>query len=369
MQKKLIAAVIGGMLVAPAVFADVNIGGRLSAGLESYKLSGGTRTYNNELRMSDQSSSVVITGSEDLGGGLSAWFKIDNRFNFTDAAASIAPSGNTQLGLKGGFGTLAIGRSDLFYNEMFRYDAGKAGPLQSWVTGAVFSQVAGRPIANTTRWPNVIKWDNKFGGGLSATVALSTSGAPGITGSPLAPEEGAGIGTPDPGKGQALTGILRYSGGPLSLGGGFWKASPEADNTGDVGEQTASRVWGGYSFGMFQVALGYDQSEIKGIGKRNAIALPIRIKAGSDTFALKFAKADDFDATGGGTVTNSGATMYAVGWDHALSKKTFIGVTYTNLDNASAGAYQLFARAASNHTAAVAGEDVKQLYFGLAHFY
>ena len=375
MQKKVIAAVIGGLLIAPAAFADVTISGRLSAGLESSKLSDGTRAYNNELRMSDQSSSVIFKGSEDLGGGLSAWFQIDNRFDFTNGqnqpagvpTATFAPTGNTQIGLKGGFGTLAIGRTDIFYNEMFRYDAGRSGSLQTWVTGAVFSQVNGSPVAATTRWPNIIKWDNSLGGGLSATVFFSTSGAQ--TAGPFVPEEGSGVGTPNPGKGQAFSGILRYQGGPLSVGGGFFKASPEDGNAADTGEQSATRVWAGYSFGMISVALGFDKSEIKPTGERTAIALPVKITSGNDTFMLKYAMADDRDATGGGTVASSGAKMFGVGWDHALGKRTVIGVHYTSLDNDAAAAYQFFARGASGTTLAAAGEDATQLYLGIAHFY
>lgn len=366
MQKKVIAAVLGGLLISPAVLADVNISGRLSAGIESYKLSGGTRTYSNEMRMSDQSSSVVFSGSEDLGGGMSAWFKIDNRFNFPDASASWSPSGNTQIGLKGGFGSIGIGRADLHYMEMFRYDAQASGSLQSWVTGSVFSQVQGLPIANTTRWPNVLKWDNSFGNGASVTLAYSTSGA----GSPgNATEEGTGIGTPNPGKGNAYDATLRYGSGPLSVGASVFNATPEDGNTADTGKQQSSRVWVGYTFGMFHVALGYDKSKVTGTGERSAWALPISIVNGADTFSIKYASAGDLDQTTGGTLSNSGASISSVGWDHALSKATHIGVFYTALTNKDNGSYQFFANAASSHTNAATGEDAKQIYAGIAHFY
>jgi predicted porin len=376
MQKKVIAAVVGALLISPAAFADVKISGRLSAGVESYKLEAGNAaapqaTYSGETRVSDQSSSVVFTGSEDLGGGLSAWFKIDNRFNFPNASATWGESGNTQIGLAGSWGKLALGRSDLHYNEMFRYDAGKATSLQSWVTSSVFSQVNGANIANTTRWPNVIKYDGSSGA-VSYTLGYSASGAADPAGQ--APEEGSGAGATNTGKGSAFVATLRYQqpNGPLSLGCSLWKASPEDGNANDTGEQTSNRCWGGYTFGIVSIALGYDKSEVKGsLGERTALALPIKIHPpGPNTFYVKFAQADDRDLNG--TINNSGASIMNVGWDHALSKSTYIAASYTKLDNDANATYNLFAVAGSTNSGTRItnpGEGVSQIYFGIAHFY
>src|ERR1051325_3075745 len=128
MQKKVFAAVVGGLLATPAVFADsanVTISGRFAIGFESYKTSRGNPPnaagYSNENRVSDQSSSIIFSGAEDLGGGLKAWFQIDERYSPDGSAAtSLGATGNTQAGLSGGFGKLAIGRQDLHYQEISR---------------------------------------------------------------------------------------------------------------------------------------------------------------------------------------------------------------------------------------------------------
>ncbi|HEY8555033.1 MAG TPA: porin, partial [Burkholderiales bacterium] len=214
MQKKVLAAAIGACLIAPAAMAEVTISGRLAVGFESYEIDG----MDSELRVSDQSSSLVFSGKEDLGGGLSAWFRIDNRFNpdaniptGPSAGTSFGATGNTGVGLEGGFGRLTIGRWDLHYNEMFAYESLPSGSLQTRVTGSVFSQVgAGTPfdkIANNTRTPNVIMWDGSFGGGFSARVAYSTSG--------ILPNATESSGEDE---GDVITAALRWSNGPLSLG-------------------------------------------------------------------------------------------------------------------------------------------------------
>src|SRR5207247_6540645 len=86
MQKKqLIAAVVGGMLAAPPAFAQITISGTVKDGFEMYKLGAGkaavpAASYHYEPRVSDQSSRIIFSGTQDLGGGMRAWLKLDSRF-------------------------------------------------------------------------------------------------------------------------------------------------------------------------------------------------------------------------------------------------------------------------------------------------
>src|SRR5882762_6442183 len=84
-KKRLIAAVVGGMLAAPAAFAQITISGTIKDGLEIYKLGAGkavapAASYHYEPRVSDQSSRIIFSGTQDLGGGTRAWFQLDSRF-------------------------------------------------------------------------------------------------------------------------------------------------------------------------------------------------------------------------------------------------------------------------------------------------
>lgn len=354
MQKKVLAAAIGGLLLAPAAYAaDVNISGRIAVGVENYDVD--APGADAEMLVSDQSSSIIFTGSEDLGGGLSAWFKIDNRFSPPDG--TFAASGNTQVGLQGDWGKLAIGRADLHYNEMFRFEGLASASLQTRVTGSVWSQVAGIPIANGTRTTNAIVWDGAFGD-ITARIGYSTSGEENDEGS-LSDE------------GEAITGALRWSGGPLSVGASIWSA--ESD-TAPTTETESTRAWVGYEFGAFTIGAGWDVSSITAGGvetERTSFAIPIKFNpGGANSFSIAFATADDLEV-GGTDVSDSGATIMSVGWDHALSKRTHVGVYYTDLDNDDNGTYNFFANTLSGTPpgTVAAGTDANQLYVGIAHFY
>ena len=408
MQKKILVAVIGSVLASPAVFADsanVTISGRLAAGVESYKLggdataSGATATLKDELRVSDQSSNLVFSGSEDLGGGLKAWFQIDTRPALD--LGTFTAAGNTQVGLQGGFGKLALGRADLHYQETNVLGGwGASSSLQSWLTPGPVSQVEGIGIANTTRTPNVIMWDSPNFGGITARLAVSTNAGLG------APAGNEGSGVNDGSKGLSTNAVLRWSGGPLLLGVSLWKQQAEgpADSAalatagtpaaaqncltttltniskaaclGSAGDQKSTKAWVGYSLPMgLKVGFVYDTSEVTAAtatkAKRTAYAIPVSFSFGADSLHFQYATMGKTNVTGVGDVADTGAKAYAIGYDHAVSKRTFVGATYTKLDNKPNSSYDLFAIGANGATptSVQGGQDVTQIYVGIAHFY
>jgi len=271
-NKQLIAAVVGGMLAAPAAFAQITISGQLKDGFEMYKLGAGNAavpaaSYHYEPRVSDQSSRIIFSGTQDLGGGLRAWFQLDSRFQ-SDVGGSTQTNtgattginlwagGNTGVGLAGDWGKLTIGRWDLHYLEFIPIEFGYAGSLQDLLGAGPMSQVNGSVIANGTRTPNVIMWDSANMGGITARVAYSTAFSTNLTG--VTSDEGSGKGT-NGSKGGALTAAVRYSRGPLGLGASYWTATPENPNSNPAGEQKSLRLWGGYTFPMgLKVGLGFD---------------------------------------------------------------------------------------------------------------
>jgi predicted porin len=374
MQKKVLAAVIGGLLAVPAaVFADsanVNISGRVAVGVEMYKLSGGNPPnvlgYSTEQRVSDQSSSLIFSGSEDLGGGMKAWFQIDERF--APDLGTLAATGNTQAGLAGGWGKLAIGRQDLHYNELARLDAPRAGSLQDIISMGPVSQVNGTTVAIGSRSSNVIYWDSADLGGVTIRVGYSTN--PGAN-------EGTGVGNQS--KDGALTAAVRYAAGPISAGASIWdwKAEGTADSTlgGFLGDQKSNRAWFGWNAAGLKVGFGVDSSEVRvtagaPMTKRTALLLPVSFSFGADSVYATIAKMGKTSGGAAGTDhTDTDAQAMMLGWDHALSKRTFVGAFYAKIDNKARATYDLFALAANGATATAAGEDATQLYLGFTHLY
>jgi len=390
-KKQLIAAVVGSML-APAAFAQITISGQVKDGFEMYKLGAGkaaapAASYHYEPRVSDQSSRIIFSGTQDLGGGMRAWFQLDSRFQ-SDVGGSTQTNtgattginlwagGNTGVGLAGDWGKLTIGRWDLHYLEFIPIEFGYAGSLQDLLGAGPMAQVNGSVIANGTRTPNVIMWDSANMGGITARVAYSTAFATNLTG--VSSDEGSGKGT-NGSKGGALTAAVRYSRGPLGLGASYWTATPETATSSPVGEQRSLRLWGGYTLPVgLKVGLGFDNSQrrvgVAGVNdgdsltKRSAFMVPLAYNFGSHTAYLTLVKVGKLSGpNAGGPTDSTDATAYALGWEYALSKLATVGVFYAKIDNKQNAAYQFFSTSANGATNPAAGESAAQLYTGFSY--
>jgi len=104
MKKTIIAAAVAAAVAAPAAFAEVSISGQINAMVEF------NDTGDNSM---DENSDVVFSGSEDLGNGMKAFFKIaTSPDNATAGATTGAQFGEDDryIGLSGDFGTVMLGR-------------------------------------------------------------------------------------------------------------------------------------------------------------------------------------------------------------------------------------------------------------------
>ena len=117
MKKKLIALAVAGATLAPlAAMAQtsnpVTLYGRAYATFESVKADGGPLApLGSRSRVTDQSSFFGIRGTEDLGGGLKAFFQLESVFRL-DSNTSTFANRNSGVGLQGDFGSVLLGRWD-----------------------------------------------------------------------------------------------------------------------------------------------------------------------------------------------------------------------------------------------------------------
>lgn len=375
MQKKLIAAAVAGLIAVPALAqTNVTISGRFAAGWESYKLQDCTAGFScrNESRVSDQSSRLIFNVVEDLGGGLKAWGQLDYRGSLDLGA--LTNGGNAGVGLMGNWGKFTIGRWDVHYGEFAAIEGNRAGSLQTNLGTGIMSQVSAATggglvtLGNGTRTPNLMMWDSPNWNGFTARLAYSTSFAA------AAPGEGSGrslTGTPNPGGGSAWTGAVRYNNGPWTAGVSYWNANTEARPAAGASsfDQDGWKAWAGYTFAMgLKVGLGYDRSNVDrsavlGDARRSAWMLPVSYSWGPHAVYAKYAHAGKVS-----NIANSGAHAWNIGYDYAFSKRTSAGVYYTKLNNKRGAFYDLFAVPAGNGaTATAVGEDVRQIYIGMAH--
>ncbi len=368
MQKKLIALAIAGLSSTAFAQSNVTISGVLKGGFESNKISGGAINGAQQL-ISDQASAFVLSGSESLGNGLSAIFRIDNRFGIdgVDNASNVG-TGNTHVGIKSAtFGEIKIGTQDLHYNEIERIEDGaKSLSQQSMVGRGILSQVGGNQFvgAGTTRSKNVVFWDSPNWNGFTARAAYSTNLTAAETTNTL------NAISADQGNGYNLVG--RYENGPIKAGVSYLKldqAGLSTAATAAAGDHSSTRAWGAYKFGAFNVGLAYDTSKFEAetngqYAKRTGWAIPVSYTTGNHGLYATYGKVGDV-TTQAGKTANSGAKQWTLGYDYSLSKRTSVGVNYTKIDNESAAQYR-FANLKGSAVGA-AGQDSSQLYAGIRH--
>src|SRR5258708_15560610 len=118
MNKKLIAVAVAGACAARAAMAQtanlVTLYGIVYATFESVEANGGPSTATpivRRNRVSDQASRVGVRGTEDLGGGLKAFFQLEAALKLDQNDTTFAAR-NSAVGLQGGWGSVLLGRWD-----------------------------------------------------------------------------------------------------------------------------------------------------------------------------------------------------------------------------------------------------------------
>lgn len=117
-----------------------------------------------------------VTGSEDLGGGLKAIFKLEQGFDASrgTAAGGTAFDRQAWVGLEGGFGTVQVGNvwsafDDVFYIGNAVFDSFVFSP------GSGGFSLAGNPVMSVYNYNdkprNAIRYTTPNFGGFSATVS------------------------------------------------------------------------------------------------------------------------------------------------------------------------------------------------------
>jgi len=386
MKKSLLAlAVLGAFATGAQAQTNVSIGGIVQANVKNYKVSNVTaagRVAKNELRVDDDyNSRFWLTGTEDLGGGLSALFYVENRFN-TDQRQSTGGAtgagladGDTFVGLKGGFGQVTVGKHSwmsvqgLTTEFMTGTNGFSAMPTSMTATYSIMNQAG--TYLDITRRVNSVTYRSPVISGFSGVVGVSSAsaGAEGTIGTGATPTEYN--------NGREYYLQANYANGPLALGLAYRDFTAEGNGT--AGATAAAlatqiddkqlRFTGSYKFAGFKVGAIVDRARresalVNGVtASRTAWSIPVSYAFGNSTILASYTKAGDL-----GGVNDTGAKMYTLGYDYALSKRTNVGVFYSRLDNDANGTYQPFLSGTSfTGSALAAGETASTFALGVKH--
>lgn len=367
MNKKLLALAVAAAIVPAAALADsgnVTIYGTLNAGFES--VDSGTATNGTSgvrrNRVTDNASFLGFKGTEDLGNGTKAVWQVESALNIESSGSSnTLSSRNSFVGLSGGFGTaiigrhdtpykLATGKLDVFVDSLGDYNAIMGAPYTGGKAGTIGVG------AFDLRPDNVVAYISPTFSGFHGAIAY------------VAGAETATSGSTE--KGNAWSALGMYENGPVFASLAYERHNIGTSGSGTTGllaagtngkEQHATKLGLGYNFGPGKVGLAWEQNKDNlAADNGNAYGRTAWYLSGAYTFAgnntvkLAYAKAGD-SGDGANKVDASGAKMWALGVDHAFSKRTTGSVTYAKVDNDNAASYSFAHGNSNNGQLAVAG--------------
>jgi predicted porin len=363
MQKKLMAVAVAGALAVPAgAFAaasSVQISGRVTY---EYGYSSQTDArQSTDIGDNPGGSNIKFKGTENLGGGLSAWFQCETSTDIRALDRAHFCSRNSAIGLKGAFGNIHAGKWDTPYKKAI--NAGIVGAEATGLLGMSWLRTGGsggaqaQDFAGTgtqggqrrNRWSrresNLIMYESPKFTGAQVLAAFSTGNA-----------GTAATNAANNAKPRVISFGLTYDNGPLEAGLAYEKHQDFGAFTDP--QDFDDHSWGlgvSYAFGKFQVGGFFRKDTYEtGVGaetkkKTYGIGADWRLP-GPHMLSAQYVKADDSDGNGGsigglagivgcataetgGTAvapncSGTGADAWSLGYTYRFSKRTTVRLGY-----------------------------------------
>lgn len=317
MKKSLLAlAVLGAFAGAASAQTNVTIYGVVDAGVQ---YANGGQNTNWTLGSGLQSGSRLgFKGTEDLGGGLSAIFTLENGFTVDDGQLgqnSRLFGRQAWVGLKGSFGEVKLGRQQtpLYYAvaAVDPFAIGLAGNAQS-VFGSGATLYSADPLARTDNTISYAINNSGFNAGLNYGFG-----------------ETAGDNTAN----RNVAVGLGYANGPVNVQYAYQKAKAGATN--GANDLTVNFIGGTYDLGVAKAHLAYaDNKSETAAGATTKVRdwlLGVSAPVGSaGTVMASYIRNDVKD------VNDSKSNQYALGYTHSLSKRTNLYTSFAYVKNDAA---------------------------------
>ena len=425
MQKKIIALAIAG-LVSGGAFAqsNVTISGEMKVGYEGVSAGGATSNValganmTSRQRITDNNSKIKIAGEETLGNGMTAWWQMESAIGSSDnigttaapvaAGANSATLGtrNTAVGIKGAFGNFFMGKWDVHYNSAGGVDSMGLADGHGLMTSSLSILHTNGAVGTATnasaangfggRLNNVMSYTSPNFSGFAIDVKHSTSGmATGTQSENTSPNMAA--------KEKTWAFNPTYNNGPITAFYSWAKATNhgavvQANVAGNSGSDiTGQRLGGAYTLPMgLKIGLIWDKNKFRtadgtatllGLGvtaanggggnvgvhnsrERTAWAVPVQYVTGAHKVNFTYAVARNLK-TDVGTVDDSGAKMYVIGYEYSLSKRTSVAASWLSINNGRNAAYDGWhpssSVAGTSGLGMSAGADPRVLQMNLRH--
>ena len=275
------------------------------------KISGGVST----------GSRLGFRGTEDLGGGLSAFFNLE--MGLLSDTGGLAQGGlgfgrQSTVGLKGDFGTLALGRQ---YTPVALIQV-ETDPFVTGMAGDSANMISAGGAGGNNRMDNTVRYTYHAKNGLMADVAY-----------------GFGESAVNSHFNRQYGGAVGYVSGPIYAKIGYHSVESA---TGDKGHLTF--LGAKYDFGLATAHFNYvvnKGSAVFGLLNPNSrdLLLGLSVPIGQGKLLASYIRKDDR------TAANYDANQLAIGYVHNLSKRTALYTSIARIHNhALAGNKQGFYR-------------------------
>ena len=345
MQTRIIALAVAGALAAPAAVAQtpnpVTLYGLIFGTIESVEARGGSAPVSRRTRVEDHSSRFGIRGTEDLGGGLKAFFQLETAFRIDSNNTTFAAR-NSGVGLMGGWGSILLGRWD----SPYKVAGYPADPWNLLTLAGYWNTV--QDGGNFGRRPqNVVQYWTPTIGGFSARIAATANEGKTSTVNP-----------------RDLSAMVGWARGPFVINVAWEEHQDQLGSTPTAGaEEEGLMVAGSLTFGGFK--LGYVLEEIKKTGrtKQKNWYLSAKQSFGGHAIVGTLGNSKDGDPTGRAQPESD---TFSIAYEYRFSRRTSVHVMYAAIDNNGAAVRNFPLLPLPNLTA---GSDPRGASVGILHVF
>lgn len=302
MKKSLLAlAVLSAFAGAASAQSSVTLSGGIDAAIQR---------VDDQWQMSSGNSgrtNFTLSGREDLGGGMYAFFAMNYRFNQGTGQTTSQPGTGrfwrqTWVGLGGAFGDVRLGRMLPALQEF----NGGFDPFGTETVGSTHTGGLGAGLAGSARINNAIYYRSPSLGGLQVhanIAAADQNGVPTATALTNGAERPVGLG-------------VIYAAGPLRVAAAYDRNSADLKTKG---------LYAGYDFGAVNVMGQWENGDVSATTDVSIWSIGARVPFGAATLKAGYRNSSDLEQK-----------KFGLGLDYNLSKRTIV---YTDVAKQSGDGY------------------------------
>lgn len=287
MKKSLLAlAVLSAFAGAASAQSSVTLSGGIDAAIQR---------VNGDWNMSTGNSgrtNFTLSGREDLGGGMAAFFAMNYRFNQGTGQSTTTSTASsfwrqTWIGLSGGFGDVRLGRMLPALQEL----NGGYDPFGTETVGSTHSGGLRAGLAGNARINNAIYYRSPSLGGLQVHANIAAGDQQKVT---------SGAFT----SGERPVGLAaQYAAGPLKVAVAYDK---------NASDEKTKGVYGSFALGATTLMAQYENGDV-GATDQTVYSIGARVAMGAATLKAGYRNNSDLEQK-----------KLGLGVDYNLSKRTIV---------------------------------------------